>query len=215
MENVAEYRVLREEADAYTTPLLCTIGGHRELIVMGGNQLDAYEPSTGKQIWYLPGIVGGRTVTGPTIGDGLIFATRGKTAPLLAVKPAGTGRLENGSIVWEHDKGTPDSSSLIYHDGLVFWVTDSGLANCVAADTGKSQWSERLGEGNFKASPIVAGGRIYFVSLDGRCVLVAAAAKFEKLAENTIRAKTIASPAAANGRLYLRGRKTLYCIKAS
>ena len=45
---------------------------------MGGNWLDAYDPLTGKRLWYLPDLVGGRTVTGPTIGGGLIFATRGK-----------------------------------------------------------------------------------------------------------------------------------------
>src|SRR2546430_2544881 len=43
-----------EEADAYTTPLVRTVNGRRELVVMGGNQLDAYDPATGRQLWYLP-----------------------------------------------------------------------------------------------------------------------------------------------------------------
>ncbi len=202
-----------EEADAYTTPLLRTVDGRKELVVMGGNQLDAYDPATGRQLWYLPGLVGGRTVTGPTIGGGLIFATRGKSDPLLAVKAAGTGRLESSAVIWEQAKGTADSSSLIYHDGLLFWVTDRGVANCVDALTGASRWTDRLPAGDYKASPIVAGGRLYFLSLDGRCTVVAAADKFEKLAENTVQDRTIASPAAADGRLYLRGRKWLYCIK--
>jgi outer membrane protein assembly factor BamB len=203
-----------EQADAYTTPLLRTVNGRRELVVMGGNQLDAYDPATGRQLWYLPGLVGGRTVTGPTIGGDLIFATRGKSDPLLAVKAAGTGRLESSSKVWEQAKGTADSSSLIYHDGLLFWVTDRGVANCVDAATGANRWTSRLPDGDYKASPIVAGDRLYFLNLDGKCVIVAAAAKFEKLAENTIQDRTVASPAAADGRLYLRGRKALYCIKS-
>ena len=56
-----------EQCDAYTTPLLCTLNGMRQLVVMGGNQLDAYEPASGKRLWFLPGLVGGRTVTGPTV----------------------------------------------------------------------------------------------------------------------------------------------------
>src|SRR5262249_20107540 len=64
----------KEEADAYTTPLLRTANGRQELVVMGGNQLDAYDPATGKRLWYVTDLVGGRTVTGPTIGGGLIFA---------------------------------------------------------------------------------------------------------------------------------------------
>ncbi|HEY1378698.1 MAG TPA: PQQ-binding-like beta-propeller repeat protein, partial [Gemmataceae bacterium] len=154
----------KEEADSYTTPLLRTVDGRQELLVMGGNQLDAYDPATGKQLWYLPGLVGGRTVTGPTLGGGLIFVTRGKKAPLVAVRATGAGRLGPESIVWEQTKGTADSSSLVYHDGLLFWVTDNGILNCVDAATGKSQWDNQPHlRGNFKASPIVAAGRVYFL----------------------------------------------------
>ena len=204
-----------EQADAYTTPLLCTVDGRRELVVMGGNQLDAYDPVTGKQIWYLPGLVGGRTVTGPTIGGGLIFATRGKKDALVAVRASGTGRLAPDSIVWRHARDTADSSTVVYHNGLLFWIMDNGVLNCVDATTGKSQWNDlpRL-PGDYKPSPIVADGRLYFLNISGRCTVLAAAAKFEKLAENSIADATVASPAAADGRLYIRGRKRLYCIKS-
>jgi outer membrane protein assembly factor BamB len=204
----------KEEADAYTTPLLRTVDGRKELCVMGGNQLDAYDPATGKQLWYLPGLIGGRTVTGPTIGDGLIFATRGKKDPLVAVKAAGAGKLGPECIVWRHAKDTADSSTVVYHNGLLFWVTDNGVLNCVEAATGKPQWTNlpRL-PGDYKPSPIVAAGRVYFLNVTGRCTVVAAAAKFEKLADNSVSDATVASLAAADGRLYIRGRKTLYCIK--
>jgi outer membrane protein assembly factor BamB len=204
-----------EEADAYTTPLLRTANGRRELVVMGGNQLDAYDPLTGKQLWYVPGLVGGRTVTGPTVGGGLVFATRGKKEPLLAVRAQGSGRLGSESILWDQKKGTADSSCLVYYDGLLFWVTDGGVANCVDAATGASRWTSRLPNGDYKASPIVAGGRLYFLAVEGRCAVLAAADKFEKLAENAVQDRTVASPAAADGRLYIRGRKALYCIRAS
>jgi len=196
------------------------VNGRRELVVMGGNQLDAYDPATGRQLWFLPDLVGGRTVTGPTVGGDLIFATRGKNAPLLAAKAAGDGRLGPRNIVWQERKETADTCCPVYYDGLLFWVTDIGVAHCVDAETGNSHWTQRLAKGNYKASPIVgvpaeggSRGRVYFLSLDGRCTVVAASPKFEKLAENTVDDRTIASPAAADGRLYLRGRKALYCIK--
>jgi outer membrane protein assembly factor BamB len=205
----------KESADAYTTPLVRSADGRKELVIMGGDQLDAYDPATGKQLWYLPGLTGGRTVTGPTLGGGLIFATRGKSDPLVAVKASGDGQLKSSAVVWQQKRGTADSCSLVYHDGLVFWVTDGGAANCVDAMTGEKHWTESLPQKNYKASPIVAGGRLYFLSVDGRCDVVAATAKFERLGINTVKDETVASPAAADGRLYLRGRKALYCIKAS
>jgi outer membrane protein assembly factor BamB len=203
-----------EEADAYTTPLVRTVDGREELVVMGGNQLDAYDPATGKQLWRLPDLVGGRTVTGPTLGGGLIFATRGKKEALIAVKASGSDRLPAESIVWTRARGTADSSSPVYHDGMLFWITDNGNLNCVDAANGENRWQDapKL-QGDFKASPIVSGDRLYFLNLTGRCTVVKAGPKYEKLAENTIEDDTIASPAAADRRLFIRGRKALYCIR--
>ena len=124
---------------------------------------------------------------------------------------SGAGRLPETSIVWRQRSATPDSSSPVYHNGLLFWIADNGVLTCVDVATGQPHWSERLA-GDFKASLLTAGGRVYALNLTGRCTVVAAAPKFEKLAENTIDDDTIASPAAADGRLYLRGRKALYCI---
>ena len=74
---------------------------------MGGNQLDAYDPATGQQLWYLPGIVGGRTITGPALGPELVYVTEGQKGELLAVKLGGKGELAPRSIAWRYDSNTP------------------------------------------------------------------------------------------------------------
>jgi outer membrane protein assembly factor BamB len=203
-----------EQCDSYTTPLFFKTKNRLELVVMGGNQIDAYDPATGRQLWYLPGIVGGRTITGPTAGQGLIFATQGMRGPFLAIRPGGEGKLPASAVVWKETQGTPDSSCPVVWQDLVFWVADNGVAQCHDARTGELKWKERLPAGDYKASPLAADGRIYFLNLAGLCTVVAAAPRFEKLAENRINDETIASPAVSDGRLYLRGRKTLYCIGA-
>jgi outer membrane protein assembly factor BamB len=202
-----------EQADAYTTPVLVKEPGQTMLVVMGGNQLDAYEPDTGRQIWYLPGLVGGRTVTGPTSGHGLIYVTRGMRGPLLAVKPSGSGERSPADIVWKHDKGTPDSPCPVVWGNLLFTVTDDGIARAFDADNGQVHWTERL-KGDYKASPLAAEDRIYFLNTTGLCTVVAAAERYEKLAENQLPDSTLASPAASGGRLYIRGRQALYCLGA-
>ena len=122
---------------------------------MGGNQLDAYDPDTGKQLWYLPGLVGGRTVTGPTSADGLVFATRGMKKPMVAVKPEGAGELPEKDIVWQATQNTPDASSPVTWKGLLFWITDNGFAVCRDVKTGDVKWKERHSR-RFQG---VAGGR--------------------------------------------------------
>src|SRR5262249_11999578 len=153
--------------------------------VMGGNQVDAYDPKDGRQIWYLPGIVGGRTVTGPTVADNLVFVTQGKKGPLLAIRPTGTGELPHRSIVWKYESGTPDSCCPVGWEDRLFVVSDNGMAGCFDLHSGRSLWNERL-KGDYKASPIAAEGRVYFLNTQGLCTVVAANAHFDKLAENQL-----------------------------
>jgi outer membrane protein assembly factor BamB len=200
-----------EECDAYTTPVFAEVDGRTELLVMGGNQLDAYDPATGKQVWYLPGLSGNRTITGPTVTGGMVYATCGMRRDLVAVKPGGSGELPPGAVVWRTKDSTPDSPCPVVANGLLFVVSDQGVAQCLDAKTGEPKWKERL-PGDHKASPLAAEGRIYFLGLNGTCTVVAAAAQFEKLAENRLDDSFIASPAVSDGKLFLRGRKALYCL---
>jgi outer membrane protein assembly factor BamB len=216
---VEKWKVLRptraeaEQCDAYTTPILRRGKERTELVVMGANQIDAYDPATGKQLWYLPGLTGGRTITGPTLAHGMVYATQGMRGPLVAVRLGGTGELAPTEIVWKQTQGTPDSSCpVVWHD-LLFWISDNGFAHCCDARTGELQWKERL-VGDFKASPLAAEGRIYFLNRSGVCTVVAAQPRFEKLAVNQLDTEPLASPAVSDGRIYLRGYEELYCIGA-
>jgi outer membrane protein assembly factor BamB len=220
-----------EQCDAYTTPLLCMLNGMKQVVVMGANQLDAYDPATGGQIWFLPGLPGGRTVTGPTVANEMVFATRGLRGPLIAVKPPSSphalresafggsrsemptmGREMNfRDIVWSYSEGTPDSASPLVWNDLLFTVTDDGIARCFDAASGNLKWKERL-KGQYKASPVAAEGRVFFLNIDGLCTVVSASPRFDKLVENKLDDATIASPAISDGRIFIRGRKTLYCI---
>jgi outer membrane protein assembly factor BamB len=201
-----------EECDAYTTPVLYKSPQGWQLIVMGANQLDAYNPVTGEQIWYLPGIVGGRTITGPTVGEDLVFATQGMRKDLLAIRPSGSGKLTRRNLAWKQTEATPDTCCPVCWRGWLFTVTDDGIAKCYEAAAGRVKWKKRL-PGGYKASPVAAEGRAYFLNMQGVTTVVAASDRFEKLAENTLDDETTASPAMAGGRIYVRGKKHLYAIE--
>ncbi len=200
-----------EQCDAYTTPLLTTLHSIRQLIVMGGNQLDAYEPATGRQLWLLSGLTGGRTVTSPTVGQNMIFATRGLRGPLFAVQPKREGEITFRDIAWSYSEGTPDSCSPLVWNDLLFTISDDGIARCFDAASGNLKWKERL-KGQYKASPVAAEGRVFFLNIDGLCTVVSASPRFDKLVENKLDDQTIASPAISDARIFIRGQKTLYCI---
>jgi outer membrane protein assembly factor BamB len=176
---------------------------------MGANQLDAYDPATGAQLWAIDGLVGGRTVTGPTAAEGLVFVTRGMRGALLAIRPGqATG---DQAIVWKYEQGTPDTPCPVAVNELLFAVSDDGIARCFDAATGQLHWTKRL-KGDYKASPLAAEGRIYFSNTAGLCTVVSASMRYEKLAENQLPDSTLASSAASGGHLFIRGRQALWCV---
>ena len=201
-----------EECDSYTTPILRKTARRTEVIVMGGNQVDGYDAATGRQLWYLPGIVGGRTITGPTIAHDMVYVTQGMRGPLLAVKLGEDGKRSRRDIAWRYTQGTPDSCTPVVWRDLLFTLADNGVARCFDAHNGRLHWKQRL-SGQYKASPLAAEGRIYFLSTGGLCTVVSATTRFDKLAENRLDDVTLASPAVSDGNLLIRGRKHLYCIR--
>jgi outer membrane protein assembly factor BamB len=218
-----------EQGDAYTTPLLCTLGGVRQLVVMGGNQLDAYDPVTGRQLWFLPGLMGGRTVTGPTVAGDMIIATRGLRGAMFAVAPyrrraetRGAGQpvgdegerpreLTHRDLVWTYGEGSPDSCSPVVWNELLFAVTDDGIARCFDVASGNLKWKERL-KGQYKASPVAVDGRVFFLNIEGLCTVISAAPRFDNLAENKLEDTTLGSLAINEGTIFVRGNRWLYCV---
>ena len=79
------------------------------------------------------------------------------------------------------------------------------------AHTGRIHWKQRF-KGGYRASPMAAEGRVYFLNTKGLATVVSASNRFERLTENQLDDQTFASPAVSEGKLFIRGKKSLYCI---
>jgi outer membrane protein assembly factor BamB len=140
-----------------------------------------------------------------------IYAVQGMRGPLFAVRAGGSGDVTATNVRWQYRKHTPDASSPLVTNGLVFLATNDGLGVCLDAATGTELWSERLGRA-FRASPLAAGGEVYFFSKEGKCTVVEAARQFKIVAQANLDEEIIASPAVAAGDLFLRTREHVYRI---
>jgi outer membrane protein assembly factor BamB len=90
-----------------------------------------------------------------------------------------------------------------------------GIACCAEADSGKIVYEKRLERaGAVYASALLADGRVYYLTRDGRTFVLAASPDFEQLAVNDLNDGSIfnASPAVDGSRLLIRSDKFLYCI---
>ncbi len=90
-------------------------------------------------------------------------------------------------------------------------VSDIGILTCVDARTGAVRWTTRLG-GNYSASPVLAGGLLYFASEEGVTTIVAPGAAPTRIGANTLDGAILASPAVADGALFIRTATSLYRI---
>ena len=197
---------------SYVPPVVFTAAGKDQMVLSGSKCTASYDPRTGKRHW----IVDGPTeqfVASMVYTDGMFMITGGfPTLHTLGIRPDGTGNVTKSHVAW-HIQGDATSyvPSPIAAGKYFFLVSDGGIASCLQARTGKVMWQERLGR-HHSASPVSAGGKLYFLDDDGVTFILDASEKFRLIAKNPLGERCFASPAISRGHIFIRALKTLYCI---
>jgi hypothetical protein len=198
---------------SYCVPLIKQLAGRTQMILSGDKCVASYNPHDGSHYWVIDGPTDQfvASVVHNERAD-LLFVTGGYPEHhILAVRPDGRGNITGtDKIVWRTHRGVAYVPSPIAADDYFLVVSDSGVAHCFEAATGKVLWQERMGEHH--ASLVSAGGLVYFLNDDGVARVVRPARDYHLVAKNELGEKTFASPAISRGRLYLRGDRHLFCI---
>jgi len=95
----------------------------------------------------------------------------------------------------------------------LYVVNDLGIVSCLDAVTGTLHWQQRIG-GNHSASPVLAAGRIYFLSEEGVTTVIAPGKTFQKLATNELDGAVLASMAVFSRSVFVRTQSHLYRLGA-
>ena len=203
-------------SQSWNTPIIVDANGKAELVVSVHSHIKAFDAGKGTPLWNCAGI---RDYVCPSViaDDGVVYAIGGRKKTALAVRAGGKGSVTESHREWVIDMGS-NVSSPVYHEGYLYWAHDSqGIVYCVNAKTGEVAYQERLNPRprQIYASPVVADGRIYYVSRATGTFVLPAKPEYKVLAHNVIATdKSIcnASPAVSNGQLLLRSDTHLYCI---
>ena len=132
---------------------------------------------------------------------------------LLAIRPGGTGNVTGTHILWKEPKGVPEVPSPLYFKKRVYAIA-GGIVTCLDSETGKLIYRGRLAPGAYFASPVTAGGRIYFASGEGQLTVIASGDKLELLAVNDLGEPIYATPAIIGGVIYVRTASVLTAFGA-
>lgn len=197
---------------AYATPLLFEQGGRRMLVSPTSKACLVLDPETGRELWRVR--YGGFSVAArPQVAEGLLLINTGfSRGEFVAVRPDGTGDVTESHLVWHQKKNLPSQPSSIVVNGLLFSVNDEGVATCLDVRTGEYVWEKRIG-GNFSASLLLAGNRLYASDYKGKTTVFEAGREYKLLAENELETGCRASPAVTGNALLLRTEKALYCLE--
>jgi outer membrane protein assembly factor BamB len=212
----------KEPGGTWCTPAISTTGGRTQVVVNGWKQIGGFDFNDGREIWK---IEGGGDIPVPTplvVGD-MVFLTsaHGKFRPLRAVRLTSSGDVTppsveatNQAVAWCYPRLGSYMQTPILVGPLLFSCDWYGVLSCIEAATGELHYSQRLGPGGqaFTASPVAAGGRLYFTSEQGDVYVVDARAEYSVLATNKLGDICLATPAVSGGALLFRTQEKVIAI---
>jgi outer membrane protein assembly factor BamB len=215
------WRTARQDVPTWSTPAVVTAAGRTQVVVNGYKHIGGYDLQTGQELWKMSG-GGDIPVPTPIVAGGLIYITNahGKLAPIYAIKTDASGDITpidgkpSAQMAWMQSREGAYMQTPLIYDGLLYNCRDNGVLSVYDAKTGERKYQQRLAEGKtgFTASPVAAGGKIYFTSEDGDIYVVKAGPTFQLLSKNTMAEVCIATPAISQGVLFFRTRGHLVAI---
>lgn len=214
------WRTARDEGTNWSTPLVVTHEGRRQIVVSATQKVRSYDFETGELIWEVGGL-GQNSIPRPVQhGDLVIVMTGFRNPNLMAIRLGREGDLTGtDAVVWTMNRGLSYTASPLLHDGRLYFITDSGMITSVDAATGTPHYQQvRMpGPTNFKASPVAAGGHLYLATEEGTVIVARLGGdSFEVVATNALADQSfVSSPAVAGGDLFLRSRTHLFRVDGS
>jgi outer membrane protein assembly factor BamB len=194
----------QSDPQAYVSPMLLTLAGRRQIVIVSSSRILGLVPEDGALLWSYPWDTDmGINVSQPIQVDKnrfFISAGYGKGAALVEV--SGSGNNLSAKTVWENINMKNKFNSSVLHEGHVYGL-DEGILTCVDVNTGTRKWKGgRYGYGQV----ILASGHLIITTDAGELALVKATPdQFTEVARfAALEGKIWNYPAIANGKLLVR-----------
>ena len=203
----------QNDQQAYVSPMLVTLAGRRQILVVSSARVFGLAPEDGALLWSSPWDTDmGINVSQPIVVDAnrfFISSGYGKGAALIEV--SGSGNSFQTKTIWTNINMKNKFNSSVLHNGHVYGL-DEGILSCVDVNTGARKWKGgRYGYGQV----IVASDHLIVLSDTGELALVKASpdAYTEVAKFAALDGKTWNYPAIAGGKLFVRNAKEMAVYK--
>jgi outer membrane protein assembly factor BamB len=141
-------------------------------------------------------------------------AKRAAQNAINAFRLGGHGDMTQKNTLWQYTKSLPNCTSPVLYENVLYMVKEGGILTALDPATGKVLKQGRLpgGPGYYYSSPVVADGKLFTISEEGKVTVVKTGADWEILGVNDMDDNVHATPAIVDGRIYLRTHSTLWCF---
>lgn len=209
-----------DDPASYSSPIIVTVGGERQLVCVTQKGVRGLSPHTGKLHWQFTMVdaLNESSSTPLKVGDVVVAGSVTFGSVGLRLDPQAETPMK---LAWKNLALTCYfSTPLQISEHTVYMVTGSifpppqATLRCVDVRTGKERWhKERIGK--YHASMIrTANDRILLLDDSGALALLKASEDgYQELCRTKVCGPAWAHPALANGCLYVRDDKEVICLK--
>ncbi|HVG30614.1 MAG TPA: PQQ-binding-like beta-propeller repeat protein [Pyrinomonadaceae bacterium] len=197
---------------SYTSPILATLGGRRQIVGVTASRLVGLDPADGSLLWsHSWSTQMGINVAQPiVVAKNRVFlsAGYGQGATLVELTPQGKGF--DARTVWENTNLKTKFNSAVLDGGFIYGL-DEGILTCIDLATGERKW--KGGRYNYGQVLYASGHLIVTDGGSGEVALVRAdPAQYAEVARfQAVSGKTWNVPAIAGGRLLIRNGSEMAC----
>lgn len=201
------WRLPRKQQASWASPIALDdpVTKRKVLLLQSPAELTAHDMDSGQQLWRHAADCD--WISSPVATEGVVYLSAdGITA--LGAPAAGSADPE---VLWHESRLQAKNASAVVHRGQVFAINASGVLSCGDAANGKINWRLRLG-GNFWATPVAAGDRLYVVNAAGQAKVVELGQRGRVIGTSDFGQTIQGTPAVSDGALYVRSDQHLWKI---
>ena len=198
-----------DDRQAYSSPMLVTLGGVRQILALSASRLMGLTPENGRMLWEHPWVTqfDVNAAQPLVVGPDRVFISSGYGVGAAVLELARSGDAFTVREVWRNIRMKNQFTSSVLHEGFVYGLDEAILA-CVDVATGDLKWKGgRYGYGQV----MLASGHLIVLSEDGDMALVRATPeRHEELVRFAVLdGKTWNHPAMSGGYLLVRNLKDM------
>jgi outer membrane protein assembly factor BamB len=199
-----------DDRQAYTSPMLVTLAGKRQILVVAARRAMGLTVDNGTLLWEYPwkteyDINSAQPII---LGPNRVFLSAGYGHGSAVIEIAGDGKV---SEIWVNNRMKNKFSSSVLFEGNIYGF-DEAIFACIDAASGELKWKGgRYGYGQV----LLAGGNLIITTETGEVALVKATpeAHRELSRFEAVSGKTWNNPAISDGLLLVRNTTEMACFR--